>query len=212
MTNEEEQDLKQKLKLQEKDTMTGTTITDSGASITISIIGQQPRNIIKSHILEITVVKTNIIKIDIGQGALGNLFIPYTDVNAPSAANPVALKDAINAMLSPASTNVSMAGMATEARQIDTNNLISTLSAISDSIKSLIISIDDKLYYQPVMIDSSEPGIVYEGYAALRTGVEEPRWAIRRVTQQGDVEVRLWADGDRNFIHSWLNRANLMYM
>ena len=47
----------------------GTEITNNGASLKIKN-GTLVRNIMKNQILEIAVVKTNIIKIDIGKGAL----------------------------------------------------------------------------------------------------------------------------------------------
>ncbi|MBL7932315.1 MAG: hypothetical protein JNL60_10450, partial [Bacteroidia bacterium] len=75
--------------------MPATTITDNGASLKLTI-GTQIRNITKSQIIEVSVIKTNIIKIDIGQGALHNIFIPYTDVTSPVTANAAALRDKIN--------------------------------------------------------------------------------------------------------------------
>ena len=44
-------------------------ITNNGASLKI-VDGTDTRNIMKNQILEIAVIKTNIVKIDIGKGAL----------------------------------------------------------------------------------------------------------------------------------------------
>ncbi|MGZ3930996.1 MAG: hypothetical protein ACXVPQ_03555 [Bacteroidia bacterium] len=188
----------------------GTTITDSGASISITVAGQLPRNIMKAQIIEITVIKTTILKIDIGQGALGNLFINYADVTNPVTANPSALKDAINTMLTPASSGSTVGG-ATEARQIDQSNLLTQLNSISTTLKSLITSIDDKLFYQPLMVDDGGAGIVYKGYAEPGTLQDQPSWAIERIQKVGDVDVHTWVNGQRAFQSQWVNRETLTY-
>ncbi|MGZ4063843.1 MAG: hypothetical protein ACXVP0_12795 [Bacteroidia bacterium] len=191
--------------------MAGTTITDSGASISVTVAGQTPRNIMKAQIIEITVIKTNIIKIDIGQGALGNLFIPYTDVTNPSTASPGALKDAINALLTPASSGGNTVGGATEARQIDQSNLLTQLNTISTAIQGLITSLDNKVFYQPLLVDDGGAGIVYKGYAAVGTLQEQPTWAIERIQKVGDVDVHTWVNGQRTFVNSWVNRETFTY-
>src|ERR1051325_10295605 len=91
-----------------------TTITDTGASLKITI-GTQERSIIKAQIIEISVIKTNIVKIDIGLGVLHNVFVTHGDVTAPLTPSPEALRDALIAMLSPAATGAS----ASEQRQIE---------------------------------------------------------------------------------------------
>ncbi len=105
--------------------MAATTITDNGASIKLTI-GTQVRNVIKAQIIEITVIKTNIIKIDIGQGPLDNIFIPYADVTAPLTADPEALRDAITALLTSAANSLS----ATEAKQTEQIDILNTVKGM----------------------------------------------------------------------------------
>src|SRR5688572_3089094 len=89
------------------------TIVDTGGSLKITN-GTQVRHIVKSQILEVAVIKTNIVKIDIGKSALQNVFITYGDVTTPSTGSPAALRDAIADMLAPADPST---GGATEAKQ-----------------------------------------------------------------------------------------------
>lgn len=92
-----------------------TTISNNGASIKIDN-GATVRNIMKNQIIEISVVKTNIIKIDIGQGPLNNVFIPYSAVSSPATATPADLRDALNDFMAN-SVNSGASGGATEAKQ-----------------------------------------------------------------------------------------------
>lgn len=134
-----------------------TTITNNGASIKIDN-GVTIRNLMKNQIIEVSVIKTNTIKIDKGEGALNNVFINYADVTAPVTANAGELRDAINDMMAN-SVNSNGAGGATEAKQdiqiakqdIQTTKLTSldtTTSSIStkvNSIESTASSINTKV-------------------------------------------------------------------
>ena len=88
-----------------------TQIINNGASLKIIADGAT-RNILKHQIREVSVINDTVIKIDIGQGALNNIFLNYADVSNPVTPTPDALVEAINAMLL---NNFS--GVATEANQ-----------------------------------------------------------------------------------------------
>ncbi len=181
-------------------------ITNNGASLKIKN-GALIRNIMKNQILEIVVVKTNIIKIDNGKGVLYNLFIPYADVTIPVTADPEALKDAINDMMA-----VSViVGNATEAKQIEEivklNNLNTTVSQIQTSVSTL----DSKIFFEPVLIDESNPNIIYKGFASPSANLQDAVWAIQKISNTGDVCSYQWADGNKNFDNIWNNRLSLLY-
>src|SRR5579872_867072 len=99
-----------------------TEITNNGSSLKIVTDGS-PRFILKNQIREVEVVRDTIIKIDIGQGALYNVFIDQTTVDAPVSKDVNDLRDQIIAMLQ----TTSAAGLATQDLQTAEINQISAL-------------------------------------------------------------------------------------
>ena len=189
--------------------MPATTIVDNGASIKLTI-GAQIRNVTKNQIIEISVIKNDIIKIDIGQGALHNIFIPYGDVTAPVTASAAALRDKLNEFM-PVDSSES-GPSSTEAKQDLQIGLLTTINDSLGSLKNLATKMDDKVFYEPVLVDDGGAGIIYKGYAMPGTSQESPQWAIERIRREGDdVHVSTWADGNKNFDNSWLNREALIY-
>jgi hypothetical protein len=180
-----------------------TTIEDNGTKIKITSNGEV-RNVIKSQIRDIGVIKTNIITIDIGAGALENIFIPFADVTAPSKPDPESLRDAILAFLE-------TGGLAKEARQIEENGLLNDLKTAATNLQNVVSSIDSKNFYQPLMIDKSGANVVYRGYASVGTPTKSPLWAIEKVTSAKSIETHTWADGDMKFDNVWDNRETLIY-
>src|SRR5436189_202410 len=116
-------------------------ITDNGASIKI-VNGTQIRNITKSQIVEVEVIKGTTIKIDIGQGTLNNVFIAYADVTVPAVADAAALRDAINTMMAPAASGSS--GGSTEAKQDTEITKLTNINTLIDNLKTLLTSLDNK--------------------------------------------------------------------
>lgn len=181
-------------------------ITNNGASLKIKN-ELQTRNIMKSQIIEIVVIKTNIIKIDIGKGALYNIFIPYADVTVPVTANPEALKDAINDLLAASG----VAGSATEAHQVEELGKLNVLNEQVATIKNAVSTLDNKIFFEPVLIDESNPNIIYKGFASPAANTGEAVWAIQRISNTGDVCAYQWADGNKNFDNIWNKRTDLLY-
>ncbi len=200
-----------------------TKITDNGAIIKIErstgII-----NLTKTQILFVTVIKTNIIKIDIGQGPLGNVFIPYAEVQTPATANPEALKVAIDEMRTSTGTSGGGGGTvggATESKQdielgkLDTAN--ATLNAINANTSAALGRIEGGVnildyFRQPGISDESNPNLIYQAFSQFPgANQEEPVWAILRITVQDGIKYYHWASGNRNFDKSWLDREALSY-
>jgi hypothetical protein len=186
--------------------MAATTIIDNGASIKITV-GSQVRNIIKAQIIEISVIRTNIIKIDIGQGALDNIFIPYAEVTQPVLASPEALRDAINALLTP----IVNTATATEAKQTEQIDILNVVKDNIQTIQNLMSVLDKKIFYEPLLEDDGGAGIIYKGYALVGSTPDAPLWAIERIQKVGDVDVHNWADGDKLFNNVWNDRESLSY-
>jgi hypothetical protein len=184
------------------------TIADNGASIKITD-GAIIRNVTKGQIIEVSVIKTNIIRIDIGQGPLRNIFIPYAAVTSPVTANPDALRDKINDYL--VTLTGGLQGGATEAKQNDQITALNAINTNINTVRTLVTTIDNKVFYEPMWVDNSGPGIVYRGYALPGTAQEAPATAIEKVVTMGDVEVHTWADGNKNLDNVWINRESLAY-
>jgi hypothetical protein len=108
-----------------------TTITDNAGSIKITT-NVQVRIILKSQVAEVSVVKTDLIKIDMGKGALDNVLIRFTDVISPVTASPADLRDAILAFL----PNAGASPEATEAKQIEQISTLNDMKTFLQNIQS----------------------------------------------------------------------------
>ncbi len=186
-----------------------TTIEDVGLSLKITV-GTVIRNIIKSQIIEVSVIKTNIIKIDIGQGALNNVFISQPDVTLPVNANPNALKDAILGFLTPVQGGGNV-GYATEAKQIIEIDSLATLNTNLNSLANTVNKLDIKLFQEPSIVDRSGPGTIFKGYALAGASQAGAVWAIEKIQTDTGIDVSSWANGNKNFTNIWANRESLSY-
>ncbi len=182
-----------------------TTIENNGASIKITDEGVS-RYILKYQIREVEIVRDTIIKIDIGQGALNNIFVDQANVTVPASASVEALRDLIMGMLQ---NNV--AGTATEAKQTEEIGEIKNLQAVVGNLQAKINSLDDKTFYQPKLVDESNANVIYNGFALPGSAVDAPVWAVQKVTKTNGVYSYLWAGGNRNFDKVWNNRKALIY-
>jgi len=180
------------------------SIEDNGTKIKITN-GTEVRNIMKSQVREIEVIKTNIIKIDIGQGALDNIFIPFADVTVPLKSDPETLRDTILTFLESVGGNG-----AKEANQVQEIELLSGLKNSIQTLQGLITSIDNKSFYQPLLVDNNA-GVIYRGYAAIGADPKAAVWAIERISSSKGLQTHKWADGDRNFDNIWDKREELIY-
>ena len=182
-----------------------TIIENNGGSIKITENGSS-RFVLKYQVREVEIVRDTIIKIDIGQGALNNIYIDQADVTAPATATVEELRDLIIGMLQ---TNVT--GTATEAKQTEEINEIKNLQAVVGNLQAKVNSLDDKTFFQPKLVDESNPNAVYNGFAVPGSAVDAPVWAIQKVTKVNGVYSYQWAGGNRNFDKIWNNRKALIY-
>jgi hypothetical protein len=183
-----------------------TEIINNGASLKI-VVDSSPRYILKNQIKEVEVVRDSIIKIDIGQGALYNVFIDQADVDSPTSTSPDDLREQIMGMLQSAS----MAGAATEANQLAEIAQIKTLQASVGILSDKVASLDNKMFYEPALVDESNPNVVYEGYAAPGSKTSDAVWAVLKVSNKKGVLSYQWANGNKAFTNVWDNRQKLMF-
>lgn len=186
--------------------ITGIQILDNGSNLKILTDGS-PRFILKNQIREVEVVRDTIIKIDIGQGALYNVFIDQALVTSPTSTDVNDLRDQIIAMLQ---TTVAT-GLATAVNQTEEINQIKNLQQMVSGLTDKTSSLDSKLFFQPALIDESNANFVFEGYAVPGQKTSDPVWAIRKITNAKGVLSYQWAGGNKNFANIWDNRKTLVF-
>ncbi len=181
-----------------------TEIINNGATLKLTI-GTVSKLILKTQIREISVVNSNIIKLNTGQGLYNN-FITFADVTNPVTANPEALRDAINAMLTTGG-----GGSATEIKQDSEITELQNIKTRMDTLLGKVDVLNDRVFIEPLLVDEATPNTIYKGYAIPGASTANPVWAIERITISGDVTIKKWSAGNKNFDKVWDNRAALVY-
>jgi hypothetical protein len=179
---------------------TGITIENNGASLKITENGVS-RYVLKNQIREVEIVRDTIIKLDIGQGALNNIFVDQATVTLPVSAGVEDLRDQLMGFIQ---TNTTIAGFATEVNQ---NKELDAFKTLQTAVNAL----SDKVFYQPSLVDESNPNAVYNGYALPGVKTSDPVWAIQKVTKVKGVLTYQWAAGTKAFDKIWDNRVALIY-
>lgn len=186
-----------------------TEIINNGASLKIKTDGV-PRDLIKSQIHEITVLYGNIIKIDIGEGALYNVYVDQSTVTIPTSTDVNDLREQIIAMLVSGTSGIPV-GIATEAKQ---NVEIAQIANLQDQVHDLqtkLTSVDSKLFFLPSITDENNPNIVYKGYALPGASPAEAVWAIEKISYTNGVLTSQWASGNKNLDKVWNFHDKLTY-
>ena len=182
-----------------------TEIINNGTSLNIVTDGT-PNFIMKSQIRDVNVLRDNIIKIDIGQGALNNVFVDQATVDVPASTDVNNLRDQIIAMLQNNSV-----GQATELKQDMEIDKITVLQTQITDLQTKVGSVDSKLFFQPTLVDENNPNLVYQGFAIPGSKTSDPVWAIQRITSKKGVLSYQWAGGNKSFDKIWDNRAALIF-
>lgn len=177
----------------------GTEITDKGSSLKILTVDGE-RLILKNQIREVEIVRDTIIKIDIGQGALYNVFVDQTEVTIPATQSVTELRDKIMDFLQ----NAGNAGVATEQKQIEGN-----LELLN--VKNDLDLLNEKLFFEPKLVDESNANVVYKGFANPGAKKDEAVWAILKITNSKGVLSYEWSKGSKLFNNVWDNRKALVY-
>lgn len=153
------------------------------------------RTINKQSIREISILRDTTLKIDIGGGALRNIFFRIADITSPQSATPERLVELVNDMLT---TSINVDGIA---------NQLNTLTNSVASISANINAIPSSSIQQPSLIDESNPHSVYSGFAPKGTLETEPHWLIMRTTITNEIQKNEWSKNDA----IWDNREQLDY-
>jgi hypothetical protein len=165
------------------------------------------RFIMKAQIVVVEIAYDSTIMIDIGKGALNNIFIDQTEVTLPTSTDASDLRDKILAMLAPASVS----GLATEQKQTEqTTELQSVKTSVSD-IKDKMTTLNEKFFFEPRISDETTANTIYKGYSLTPIAGEVAGWAILKITNTRGVFTYQWAGGNKNFDKVWNNRKTLSY-
>jgi hypothetical protein len=187
-----------------------------------------PLLINKAQIKTIDTVKNELVRIDIGEGALRHIYIRATEVTLPAGLADVnALRDAIKAMLDGTDCCAQMTAiaqselgkMAEVKASVDTlgqnqsaqlGNVLTALGQIKDALNG-----NNDRFREPVRIDESNPLVIYNGFVASFSAAgptaSDPLWAVQKVMRTGDTFIYLWANGNKQFTNIWDNRETLDY-
>lgn len=179
-------------------------IINQGASIKV-ITNGIARFVTKFQIKEIAIIKDDYIKLDIGQG-LYNVFIHHPEVSKPVTANVEELREAINGML-----ESSNAGGATEAKQNAGIEELFSIRAELEIVKNKLNSLNEKIFFEPLLKDESNPKTIYKGFAMPGSKSSDPIWAIQKTSVSGNITVTKWAKGSKELENIWDNREALQY-
>ena len=78
-------------------------------------------------------------------------------------------------------------------------------------IKNSVSSLDSKFFFEPTLVDESNPHVIYKGYALPPANIENATWAIQKITDTSNVLSYQWANGNKNFTNVWNDRLTLNY-
>ena len=183
----------------------GFKLINDGASIRIEN-GAKILFVTKDQVKTIDTIQNNIVRIDIGEGPLKNIFINYQDVEQPVVASANELRDLINQMLL---TENYAGGDAKEVTQLSILNQIQSIATSLATIKDKEI---DFSQFEPTRVDESNPNLVYRGWHARFGEPDVAEWAIERITRVNDEEIHEWAFGHKKQIYIWNDRLSLSYL
>jgi hypothetical protein len=183
-------------------------VYNDGACIKIVFNGSVVQ-VTKAQIKTIDTIRNDTVRLDIGEGALKNIYVRLSDVNYPEGfSDVVALRNYIKDLMI-------QNGFSTEAKQ---DAEISELQQIRQAL------LDIKVVFQngggggagggvkqPLREDESQPNVIYKGYAVPNANTREAVWAIIKISRIDSQIIYEWADGDENYDNVWDNRYEIRY-
>lgn len=183
----------------------GVQIFNDGACIRIEKNGKVLL-VAKEQVRTIDIVHDSNVRIDIGEGALRNIFMNYQDVSVPVVASANELRDTIKGMM------LSDAYDGGDAKETTQLNILNQVSQLTNVLVAMSKQQLDPTKEEPSRVDESNPNTIYRGWHA-RFGVpEEHEWAIERVRQVNDEIIHEWANGTKKQIFPWSQRETFNYV
>lgn len=183
-------------------------VYNDGACITIVTRGNETQ-VTKAQIKTIDIVKNDTIRIDIGEGALKNIYLRFDEVVYPTLFIDVfSLKEYIRDLLI-------QSGFSTESKQDTTIFELQQIKIVLENMNKTLqaggTGGTGTPTKPPMREDESQPGIVYKGYALPNASTADPLWAIQKISRVDNQIIYEWANGNENYENIWDNRYALSY-
>jgi hypothetical protein len=172
-------------------------ITSNPTNLSIQLGEGTPRILAKTLIREVSILKDTTLKLDIGGGALRNIFLPIADIILPAHTNNADLLQKLNMMLTPPELAI------TE----DLVQIAQDLDALEVRLNTLV----PVTLQEPLMIDDANPHVIFTGYAPAGSRGTDNVWAIMKSTLVDGVQKNEWVNGAQNLSSAWDARAELQY-
>ena len=193
-------------KIEEVAIDTSDGVYNDGACIKIVFKGNVIQ-INKAQIKTIDTIRNDTVRIDIGEGALKNIYVRLADVVFPQQfKNVELLRDYIKDLMI-------QNGFSTEAKQ---DAEISELQQIRQALLDIKVVFQNSGgsgggVKQPLREDESQPNVIYKGYAVPNANTREAVWAILKISRIDSQIIYEWADGDENYDNVWDSRYEIRY-
>lgn len=159
----------------------------------------------KEQVRTIDTIKDNVVRIDIGEGPLKNIFVNYQDVQSPVVGSANELRDLIKQWM--LSDNYD-GGDAKETTQLSILNQLLSMTQVLQAIKTQEV---DPTKSEPSRIDESNPYMVYRGWHKAFGVPDAPEWAIERIRREGDEYIHEWAFATKKQMYTWTDRLQHQY-
>lgn len=180
-------------------------IFNDGAVIRIEN-GTKTLLVTKEQVKTIDTIQNNIVRIDIGEGPLKNIFINYQNVTLPVVQSADELRDLIKGWMLSENYN---GGDATEVTQLSILNKLGDVTLILQAIKQQEA---DFTKSEPSRLDESSPYMIYRGWHRAFGVPDTAEWAIERIRREGDEFIHEWAYGTHRQIYKWTDRSTYYYV
>jgi hypothetical protein len=161
--------------------------------------------IAKAQIRTVDVIKDFIVRLDIGEGPLKNIFVDYRTVTYPVADSVTDLRTMIANMLT---SEINDGDAPSELTQQNIFNKVGDVANILATIRDRETDISQS---SPSRTDESNPNVVYRGWHAAFGDPAVAEWAIERITRVSDEEIHEWAFGHKRQNNIWNNRTTFQY-
>ena len=159
----------------------------------------------KEQIRTIDIIKNDIVRIDIGEGPLKNIYLNYREVTFPTVNSAGQLRDHINSLMT---SDINDGDYPSEE----------TLQEIAGRLGDLALELReikqqgaDVTKLEPVFVDESSPNAIYKGWSKSLADGATPVWAIQKISRINDIVANEWADGNQLYDNAWDNRLQLAY-
>jgi len=159
----------------------------------------------KEQIRTIDIIKNDIVRIDIGEGPLKNIYLNYHEVTFPTINSAGQLRDHIKSLMT---SDINDGDYPSE----DTlQEIAGRLGDLALELKDIKQQGEDVTKLQPVFVDESSPNAIYKGWSKSLADGATPVWAIQKISRINDIVAHEWADGNQLYDNAWNNRLQLAY-